>query len=327
MISVIVPIYNVEDYIEECIESLISQSDTDFEVVFVNDGSTDLSLERAKISAAGLNQYKFIDQANAGLSAARNTGLAHISNDYVMFLDSDDYLRTDSIKVLKSAIQKYKSDLILFSATSFGEEVDAREIQVLDDMYCRYSNIFNKNISGLEFLSQAFNQHTGYIKSACLYLFNRNNAPNLRFIPGIIHEDNHFTALITLASNRVLSLDERLYYRRVRPGSIMSTTISDKNVKGYLESSKAIFSEIHSSNDTERLKTIELLASDCLWQAVASALKLPSRNESMQWISSVKNSGLSGVIQHWSLKQRLVWSFPQLARLTLGLRNNKNRFS
>lgn len=131
MISVIVPIYNVENYIQECIESLVSQSDTDFEVVFVNDGSTDLSLERAKVSAAGLKQYKFVDQPNGGLSVARNTGLAHVSNDYVMFLDSDDCLKTESIEVLKSAIQKYNSDLILFSATSFGDGVDVRETNAL----------------------------------------------------------------------------------------------------------------------------------------------------------------------------------------------------
>jgi|GEM_PF-3619592 len=323
MISVIVPIYNVEDYIEECIASLVSQTDPDFEVIFVNDGSTDLSLDRAKISAAALKQYKFIDQTNGGLSVARNTGLAHVSNDYVMFLDSDDFLRTDSIEVLKSAIQKHNSDLVLFSAASFGEGVDAREVQRLDDMYCRHSSLFAKNISGVEFLSQALSQHVGYIKSACLYVFNRTSAPELRFIPGIIHEDNHFTALITLASRRVVSLNEQLYCRRVRPGSIMSTTISDKNVNGYLESSKAIFRELQNSNDRTRRKTIELLTADCLWQAFTSALKLPSHNESIRWVSQVKHSGLSELIKHWNLKHRLFWHLPPLARLGMKLRSRK----
>lgn len=323
MISVIVPIYNVEDYIEECIESLVSQTDTEFEVIFVNDGSTDLSLERAKVSATGLKQYRFIDQPNSGLSVARNSGLAHVSNDYVMFLDSDDFLRTDSIELLKSTIQKYNSDLILFSAASFGDGVDVSEIQRLDDMYRRHSSLFAKNISGVEFLSQALNQQTGYIKSACLYAFNRNSAPDLRFIPGIIHEDNHFTALITLTSRHLVSLDEQLYCRRVRPGSIMNTKISDKNVRGYLESGKAIFEELKCSQDTKHSKIIELLTADCLWQAFSSALKLKERNESVKWISHVKKCQLSGAVKHLSAKQKLVWQFPQLARFALTLRDRK----
>ena len=99
-ISVIVPVYNTEKYLERCIKSIINQSLTDIEIIVINDGSTDNSEQILKNFACKDSRIRIINQKNAGLSITRNNGLQIASGEYISFIDSDDYIHKDMIKIL-----------------------------------------------------------------------------------------------------------------------------------------------------------------------------------------------------------------------------------
>ena len=123
--SVIVPMYNVEAYIGECIDSLQRQSFADFEAVCVDDGSTDNTLSVAKAAAAGDGRFVFVERPNGGLSAARNTGLAAATGEYVSFLDSDDRYATCALERMNALLSANDLDLLDFSASTFYDSAEA----------------------------------------------------------------------------------------------------------------------------------------------------------------------------------------------------------
>ena len=111
LLSVIVPVYNVEKYLRQCLDSLLAQSATDFEVIMVDDGSSDKSGDICEEYASSYSNFRVIHKKNEGLGMARNTGLEHVNADYVMFLDSDDYLDSDCIETLYQFLQDNDVDL------------------------------------------------------------------------------------------------------------------------------------------------------------------------------------------------------------------------
>lgn len=100
--SIIIPIYNVEDYLSQCLDSIITQSFTDYELILINDGSRDKSAEICKQYANKHHQIRYIEQENSGASAARNNGLMHARGKYIMFIDSDDWIEADTLRTLHS---------------------------------------------------------------------------------------------------------------------------------------------------------------------------------------------------------------------------------
>lgn len=123
LLSIIIPIYKVEEFIEECLESVISQNNSNVEIIIVNDGSPDNSMEIARKYIANYqnlsDMFHFIEQENMGLSGARNTGLNNANGKYIAFLDSDDLLANDYIETLLGIIQEFEPDLIEFNAEKF----------------------------------------------------------------------------------------------------------------------------------------------------------------------------------------------------------------
>ena len=114
-ISIVVPVYNVEKYLSKCLESLISQTLADIEIICINDGSTDKSLEILENYASKDNRVKIINQENQGVSTARNNGLACANGEYVTFVDSDDWLESNSCEELYNKAIQTNSDIVLFS--------------------------------------------------------------------------------------------------------------------------------------------------------------------------------------------------------------------
>lgn len=114
-IAVIIPVYNVEEYIEKCINSVKNQTYTNFEAIIVNDGTKDASIEVAKKIVAGDERFIFLTKENGGLSSARNYGVKHASADYITFIDSDDYITEDYLEYLYSLIEKYGTKLSICS--------------------------------------------------------------------------------------------------------------------------------------------------------------------------------------------------------------------
>lgn len=213
--SIIIPVYNVEDYISECLLSVLNQSEKDFEVIVVNDGSKDKSIDIAK-----KYPVKIINQENQGLSAARNTGVKHAKGEYILFLDSDDYIEKDLLKQLKKEL-KDKPDIIRFQIQETFS--DGRIIKYEENAFktCKGEKAFEK-ICAYHFVENAW----CYCIKRKYYLNNE-----FQFKKGTIHEDYGLIPLVIIKASRVKSISYIGYNYRQRENSIMSTNTYDKTKK------------------------------------------------------------------------------------------------
>ena len=219
--SIIVPVYNVERYVGECVESLRRQTFDDFEVVCVNDGSTDRSVEVARRAAGEDARFVFVDRANGGLSAARNTGLEAATGDYVCFLDSDDRYVPDALERLARVLADDDLDVLDFSAATFYETPDMQ--QVHEESYDYRDPI--PGVHDGQDLFVLYWEKVQFVSSACFHAIRRSLLEDhgLTFCEGLLHEDELFTPILYAYAQRAAYLDEQLYERRVRPGSIMAS--------------------------------------------------------------------------------------------------------
>ena len=232
-ISLIVPLYCVEPYIQDCISSLKEQTFADFEVVCINDGSPDNSYALAKECAGDDARFVFIEQENAGLSAARNTGIDHARGTYIMFLDSDDMLIPEALELLIGTARAYDLDYLDFTAHTFYEDESMR-LSNNEDMFEQRSSIAG-TFSGPD-LFVRYQALGEYFCPSCFHFFKKAllEKDTFRFRTGMIHEDELFSPLLIARAKRTQYLNIPLYLRRMRADSIMTSARGIKNVKGML---------------------------------------------------------------------------------------------
>ncbi len=137
-VSVIIPVYNVEKYLSGCLDSIISQSYKNLEIICIDDGSTDHSLDILKFYEKKDNRIKVISQKNAGPSAARNMGLDVVTGKYISFVDSDDYISYNGYEILTLVAEKYDLDLVIFGGNVFPEEKSAEWIDCIINTKYKY---------------------------------------------------------------------------------------------------------------------------------------------------------------------------------------------
>ena len=204
LFSVIVPVYNVEAYLQQCLESLQAQAFRNFEVVCVNDGSTDNGRRILAEWEQQWPQLRVIDRENGGLSAARNTGLKATTGDYVVFVDSDDWVEPTMLNRLADEIKG--EDMICFAC----RRTDNGNTDMLMEEQSKGWDYYNHH--ALEHREVAF---------VCVWQrcyrrqFLLDN--DLWFREGILHEDNQFTPRACLKAQRVKVIPDVLYNYRVRP--------------------------------------------------------------------------------------------------------------
>lgn len=217
-ISVIIPIYDVERYLCECIDSVLAQTVQDYEIILVDDGATDASGRMCDQYAAKETKIRVIHQPNGGLSAARNTGLAMAKGKYVYFLDSDDKLEKQTLEHLWKLAEQERADVVFFDAYVFFSECEP-DPNVYT--YERSKQYVKK--SGRQMLDELLDTDE-YRTAVPLMLLRREyiEKNNLGFKVGILHEDELFTFLVYYADGIVAHCHEKLYARRIRPASIMT---------------------------------------------------------------------------------------------------------
>ena len=134
MFSIVVPVYNVQAYLPECIDSLLNQSFRDFEILIIDDKSTDSSLEIAqKYADAHTDCIRLLPHAvNKGLGGARNTGIEAATGEYILFIDSDDYLRADALEKLADRIKETKADVVEFCFEFVDEDGEIKQRYWID---------------------------------------------------------------------------------------------------------------------------------------------------------------------------------------------------
>ena len=213
--SIIIPVYNVEEYIKECLDSVMNQTYNDFEVIVVNDGTKDNSMDIVK-------QYdvKIVNQENQGLSVARNNGAKNAKGEYILFLDSDDTIEKDLLKKLEEATQD-KPDVVRFQIQEMYEDNSKKEYKEESFSTCKGESAFSK-ICKYHFVENAWS-----------YAIKRSyyEKEKYEFAKGMIHEDFGLIPLVIMKANRVKSIDYIGYNYRQRNNSIMSTVSYDKTKK------------------------------------------------------------------------------------------------
>lgn len=222
LVSVVVPIFNTEKYLAECLNSLEKQTLKEIEVIMVNDGSTDSSGIIAKRYADKNENFILVERENGGLSAARNTGMEEATGEYIYFLDSDDYLIEDALERIFTKAKQEDLDVLKFVAYTFTEP--SRKLCWTSDGY-KYRGNYPGVYRGIDILQMFVDNHDTCFPSCCLIITKREVIVknNLHFYEGIIHEDNLFHWELLAVSERVGILNEPLYCRRIRAGSITQT--------------------------------------------------------------------------------------------------------
>lgn len=236
LVSIIVPIYNVEQYLKECLDSLVNQTLQDIEIICVNDGSPDNSADVVRKYMQADSRIKLIEQENRGLSGARNAGLKVAKGEYVYFMDSDDWLEHDAMDVCYQKAIRGNVDVVLFDALSFvdGVEKYSEEIQNDYDRSKLLQSYANQAMPAKQLFKQMI-QSGAMRASACLNFIRRDLLVknDLNFEEGLIHEDELFTPQLYALASTMTYIPRVFFHRRVRQGSIMTTRKVEQEVETY----------------------------------------------------------------------------------------------
>lgn len=262
-ISVIIPVYNVEKYLPECIDSVLRQTYEDYEIILVDDGSKDSSGEICDRYASGDSRICVFHKENGGLSDARNYGLSKITGDCVLFLDSDDFLSETALEDTICLIEKEKCDFVFFDALSFNDE---------NRNYSIKQNYIRKNdYPAADGLTVLLNQlkHKEYHSQVCMMLFRREflEKNKLTFYNDLLYEDMLFTFQTFCKSEKVAYLKKALYHRRYRSGSIVMSKPQKKN----FVSAKTVFEEVCRFAEKQKITdsaTAKLYCAKCAFNAM-----------------------------------------------------------
>ncbi|EOC7459406.1 glycosyltransferase family 2 protein [Vibrio cholerae] len=300
LVSVIIPMYNIEKYIGETIESVLFQSLKDIEVIVVNDGSKDGSLDIAK-SYTFDPRVRIISQDNKGLSEARNTGLKYSRGKYVYFLDGDDLIEKDTLHDLYDLAELNKVDLINFDAEAFYDRSYIGDARF--EYKRRMPRIENNAISGKEFIEVCDDNDGFYRSSVCLLFINKSflDENKLNFMKDIIHEDELFTFTALAKSKMVMYVPKCYFKRRIRNESIMTSEKTIKNIDGYI-------------SVAEELKSLGSVADVRIQRIMASAIyTLNNINIDKQNRKKIKEY----IYRNFKLnfKNKIKLKFPVLTRL------------
>lgn len=236
LVSVIIPVYNVEEYLSQCIDSVLAQTYPYFEIILVDDGSTDKSGNICDEYVVKDNRIAVIHQENKGLSEARNAGAEKSSGKYIYFLDSDDLILPETFEQLIEKMDSSDADFIFFDAKSFEDGNPEKEIR---QNYIRYKEYTTD--SGYNLLKEL--QENGEYHSAVPLLFIRKSFYdnlNLSFAKGILYEDMVFTYEIFCRGNKVSYVNKPFYQRRYRSGSIMTSKKTIRNFRSAREVYKLV---------------------------------------------------------------------------------------
>lgn len=230
VLSIIIPVYGVERYIEECMRSITCQITEDVEVIVVNDGTSDRSIEIAKNVVSELPKdlqscFFFLDQENQGQSVARNNGLKRAKGEYLSFLDSDDVLDKNYIKKIIEKIEKLRPDIIRFQSFRFENNINNAKTF---DLSCGFTNLCDnsKNVKIALFNLNAWFPWLNVYKKDLFF-------GGLEFPEKVYYEDAILMPEIFLKAKKIYFMSDRIYYYRINAeGSLLS--ISERNIEKHI---------------------------------------------------------------------------------------------
>ena len=218
-ISVIVPVYKVEEYLLECIDSILAQTYTDFELILVDDGSPDNCGVICEEYAEKDRRVTVIHQENQGLSGARNSGIDAAKGEYITFVDSDDIVHEQYLEILLLGMGN-NTGITVCRLEPFVDMVIPGKLNSGAWEYVGYES--------QDALIKLYEGNAALPINAWGKLFRKSLLDNLRFPVGKLHEDQFFTPRVFFCAGRIVSCNAKLYYYRTRQESIMRTAFSAK---------------------------------------------------------------------------------------------------
>lgn len=217
-LSIIVPVYNTEQYLEKCLDSLVKQTLKEIEIILINDGSPDNSEVIIKKYLKMYNNIKYIKKDNGGLSSARNEGLKHVQGEYIGFVDSDDYVKVDMFEKMYNKIIKDKSDIVICDMVY---ELNGKDIS---DTNFKDFGILNKNEAILMYLDN------NYFRAHVINkIFKKELFTGLTFLEGEVYEDVDIFYKLLHKSSKISFINEKLYF--YNQGNFQSITKRKFNLK------------------------------------------------------------------------------------------------
>lgn len=224
-VSVIIPVYNVEPYLRECLDSVIHQTLRDIEIICIDDCSTDRSVEILEEYAQKDERIVILrNKQNSGLSVTRNRGIEIARGEYIQFVDSDDYMVSDALERLYGIAKANRLDFLKFLWRTF----PAEWCDIYDE------KITGKVYSGLELLAEQKKSECYYFCTWISFVRTQFLSENcISFFPGMYYEDFPYTFDLHVFANRCMCVNEVLYMYRIRQGSIMRSKLSEKSAKSH----------------------------------------------------------------------------------------------
>lgn len=246
MVSIIVPVYNVKVYLNRCIESLINQTYNDFEIILVDDGSTDGSGDLCDQYEKSHDFVHVIHKNNGGLSSARNAGIKQAKGEYLLFVDSDDYIEKQSLEKLIHEAEKNNCDIVCANAYKVSENSCVEKAK-------RRQNLVLP-CDGLTFVSESIKQGA-MLMCAPFALYKKDLIlhNSIFFEEGIFHEDELWTPQVYLKAKSVSYIDYVFYYHWFREGSIMNSGWNEKHTKDIFYICETLYS-IYKAIENKKIR-------------------------------------------------------------------------
>ena len=260
-VSIIVPIYNVVDYLEKCINSITSQTYSNLEIILVNDGSTDNSAEICERIASLDKRIILLNKENGGLSDARNCGLKKATGKYVMFIDSDDFIEKDMVEFLYKNMINYNAEI---SVCGFYFYYGSEKEEV------RYENVSNDyyiELTPREAMLKLVNSNNSFRMNAVNKMYLRGLFDNVKFPYKKIYEDVGTTYKVILKSKKIVYSSVPKYHYFQRPNSITKTYVFDEKERNRIEMANNMCNDVLSVYNDEEIKSA--MENFCVSQYIA----------------------------------------------------------
>lgn len=221
VISVIIPVYNTEKYLQECLLSVLEQTEKNIEVICVNDGSTDNSLDILEEVSSIDARVKVVDQSHCGQAYSRNAAFLLAKGENIIYLDSDDMFRTNAFEELLFFSKKYSADIVYFDAECLFEE-NIEYNREKEEYYWRRKSYGLR--TGKEIFTHSIMEER-FTDSACLMMIKREwlIKQNIRFYDGILYEDSIFSIQCMMKAQKVYHINRKYYIYRIRERSTMTS--------------------------------------------------------------------------------------------------------
>lgn len=317
-LSFIIPVYNVAPYVRKCVASLLSQDYKDYEIIIVDDGSTDSCSEICDEYECMFDNIHTIHQNNAGLSAARNSGIKVAKGEYICFVDSDDYWQHNVLAGLISQIERDKLDVLRFRyqyVTPEGEAYNPYKSDPFKGM--DYSNVPTDGVSFL-------NARMSTACYAWTFILKRELLEGCIFTPGIYFEDTDWTPRMLVRAKRVASTNTVVYNYLQREGSITKAVNRSKQQKVLDDKMRLIGEMQRQSTDLQEKGLDNRWFARMIADTVISIMGIISTQfykERKEYLEKLKDLGVYP-IQSRITKARLINLSPRLAVTILHIKNS-----